>query len=207
MNGFLNPTEILNQLSLRDDMIVADFGSGSGGWAIPLAKRLKTGRVYAIDILEEPLSALKSKAQIERISNIETILSNIENKNGSKLPDESCNLVLITNLLFEVKDKKAVLEEEKRILRPGGEILIVDWTPPTHYPENSPFGPQEGKASTEEVKKIAKDLNLKNKKEFDASIYHWGLILVKPGSENLAACGKITPPSKPYVIPTENNKV
>mgnify|MGYP001611054209 FL=1 len=55
MNNFLNPTEILRQLELKKDMVACDFGSGSGGWAIPLAKILEEGRVYAIDILEEPL--------------------------------------------------------------------------------------------------------------------------------------------------------
>ena len=47
---FLNPQEVLNHLELEGDMVAADFGSGSGGWAIPLAKRLKFGKVYAIDI-------------------------------------------------------------------------------------------------------------------------------------------------------------
>ena len=49
-------------------MIAADFGCGSGGWAIPLAKKLEEGKVYAIDILEEPLSALRARAKLEKIT-------------------------------------------------------------------------------------------------------------------------------------------
>lgn len=174
MEGFLNPQEVLNQLKLEGQMIVADFGSGSGGWAIPLAKRLKFGKVYAIDILEEPLLALKSKAEIAKTYNIETIRSNIEGKEGSKLPDLSCNLILITNLLFQVEDKNKILTEAKRVLKKGGEILVVDWLP------QAPQGPKEGKVSAEEVKEIAKSLNLKLEKEFRAGIYHYGLIFSKP---------------------------
>ncbi|MBZ9578309.1 class I SAM-dependent methyltransferase [Patescibacteria group bacterium] len=171
---FLNPQEVLNQLELEGDMIAADFGSGSGGWAIPLAKRLKFGRVYAIDILEEPLSALKSKGEIERVFNIETVRSNVEAKQGSKLADSFCDLVLITNLLFEAKDKKIIMDEAKRALKKKGKILVVDW-----FPE-APLGPKEGRVSAADVKKIAQDLNLKLEKEFKAGAYHYGLIFIKP---------------------------
>jgi len=170
--GFLNPQEVLSELKIEGQMIAADFGSGSGGWAIPLAKRLKFGKVYAIDILEEPLSALKSKAEIQRVYNIETINSNVEK--GVKIPDLSCDLVLLTNLLFQVEDKKRVLTEAKRVLKKEGKILVVDWFP------QAPQGPKEGRISAKEVKEMAKDLNLKLEKEFQAGIFHYGLIFSKP---------------------------
>ncbi len=174
MEGFLNPQEVLNQLKLEGDMIAADFGSGSGGWAIPLAKRLKFGRVYAIDILEEPLFALKSKAEIEKVYNIETVRSNVEQKQGSKLVDSFCHLVLMTNLLFEAKDKKTIMAEAERVLRKKGKILVVDWLP------EAPLGPKERRVSADEVKEIAQNLNLKLEKEFKAGVYHYGLVFTKP---------------------------
>ena len=121
MEGFINPKEILTNLDLKKWFSAADFGSGSGGWAIPLAKILTDGKVYAIDILEEPLSALKNKSGVEGIVNIETIRSDIESKNGSTLKDNYLDLVLITNLLFQVEDKKLVLAESKRVLKKGGK--------------------------------------------------------------------------------------
>lgn len=173
MEGFLNPSNVLKQLKLREDMIAADFGSGSGGWVIPLAKKMEEGKVYGIDVLEEPLSALRARAKLEKISNIETVLSNLENKNGSKLEDASCDLVLMTNLLFQCEDKKLVLEEGKRVLKRGGKILIVDWK------KKALLGPKEGRVSSEEVKKLAKELGLKLEKEFEAGPYHYGLIFIK----------------------------
>jgi len=170
MEGFLKPEEVLNQLDLKEDMIAADFGSGSGGWAIPLAKILKEGKVYAIDVLEEPLSALKSKAELNNISNIETIRSDLESEKGLKLKNNFLDLVLMTNLLFEVENKNDVLAEGKRVLKKGGKILIVDWEP------EASLGPKEGRISAEEVKKIAKDLDLKIDKELPAGAYHYALI-------------------------------
>jgi len=168
---FLNPSEVLKQLKLKKNMVAADFGSGSGGWAIPLAKKLEEGKVYAIDILEEPLSALRAKTKSEKIFNIETIKSDVEK--GSKLFNESCDFVLMTNLLFQCEDKKKVIEEGKRVLKPGGKILVVDWK------LDASLGPKESRVSAEEVKKIAKELDLKLEKEFEAGSYHYGLVFLK----------------------------
>ena len=158
MEGFLNPSEILKKLKLKDGMTAADFGSGSGGWVIPLAKILEEGKVYAIDILEESLSALRAKASLEKLLNVETKLADIEK--GADIPENSCDVVLMTNILFEVDDKKTVLEEGKRILKPGGRILVVDWV------KDNPLTKEIEKVSFEEIKKAAKELRLKVEKEF-----------------------------------------
>ncbi len=174
-------------------MVAADFGSGSGGWAIPLAKILEIGQVFAIDILEEPLSALRSKMTLEKVGNIRPISSNVEDKNGSTLSNSSVDLVLMTNLLFQAGKKKEIFEEAKRILKSDGKILVVDWK------EDAPTGPKEGRVSPEEIKKIAEEIGFKVEKpsaklgagapyrnevsgagEFEAGIYHYGLVFVKP---------------------------
>ncbi len=171
MEGFLNPQEVLKELKLKEDMVAADFGCGSGGWVIPLAKKLEEGKVYAIDILEEPLSALRARAKLEKIVNIATIKADVEK--GVDILDESIELVLMTNLLFECQDKKLVLAEGKRVLEKGGKILVVDWQ------KDNPLTKEIEKVSFQEIKKIAKELNLKVEKEFEAGAYHYGLILVK----------------------------
>ncbi|MDP2909842.1 MAG: class I SAM-dependent methyltransferase, partial [bacterium] len=64
---FLNPKTVLEQLNLKADMAAAEFGCGSGGFTIPLAKKLDEGIIYAIDIQAEPLSALKGRIILEHI--------------------------------------------------------------------------------------------------------------------------------------------
>ena len=171
MEGFLNPQEVLKQLKLKKEMVAADFGCGSGGWALPLAKKLEEGKIYAIDILEEPLSALRARAKLEKILNIETVRADVEKR--TPLSSNSVDLILMTDLLFECEDKKKVLEEGKRVLKPGGSLLIVDWK------ISAPLGPESKRVSPQDIKKIAQALNLKPEKEFEAGIYHWGLIVVK----------------------------
>ena len=171
MEGFLDPEKVLKQLKIREDMIAADFGCGSGGWVLPLARKLDGGKVYAIDILEEPLSALRAKVKLAKIENVETIKADVEK--GTSLFEESCDLVLMTNLLFECEDKKKVLEEGKRVLKKGGRILVVDWK------KEAPLGPKTNRVNLLELKETCLDFNLRIEKKFEASPYHFGLILVK----------------------------
>ena len=170
IKDFLDPEEVLKKLDLKEDMTAADFGCGSGGWVLPLARILKKGKVFAIDILEEPLSALRGKMKFEGISNIEIKKADVEK--SSLLLSESCDLVLMTNLLFEVEDIKKVLEEGKRVLKNGGKILIVDWK------KEAPFGPEE-RVLPEKVKEIAQNLGFVLEDEFEAGSYHWALVFKK----------------------------
>ena len=173
MDGFLNVSKILEEIDSPANTIAADFGCGSGGWVFPLAKLLVDGKVFAIDVLEEPLSALKSRAQMENLLNIETIRADVEKIDGSKLGVSSVNLVLMTNLLFECKYKNKVFEEAKRVLKPQGRILVVDWR------KDAAFGPKTGRVSADQVKEIAKKSDFKFEKKFDAGKYHYALIFKK----------------------------
>ena len=171
---FLNPEEILKKMNIEKHMLAADFGCGAGGWAIPLAKRLARGRVYAFDVQEEMLSALRSRSRLLKAFNIEPILCDLEDPKGVNLADKTMDLVLITNLLFQVKEKKRILKEAKRVLKKGGQLLIVDWY------ENSSFGPKGKRVSPQEVKELAKSVGFELKEELEAGDYHYALIFTKP---------------------------
>ena len=174
MDSFLNPVQVIEQLGLASSLKAADLGCGSGGWAIPLAKKLKDGFVYAIDVQEAPLSALNSRAQVEKVGNIRTIVADVENGLAIRgIGSDSLDLALMTNLLFQVDDKKAVMSEAKRMVRPGGKILIIDWK------KNAPTGPKGSEVAVDDLKTIAGELNLFLSEEFDAGGYHYGIILVK----------------------------
>jgi len=125
MSDFLNPQKVINEINLPEEASIADFGCGSGGWVIPLAKKIKDGKIYALDVLKEALSALKGKAEMEKVYNIRTVQCDVER--GTDLQKGALDLVIMSNLLFQVDDKEAVIEEGKRALRRGGKLLIVDW--------------------------------------------------------------------------------
>ena len=169
---FINPSETLKQVGLKKEMTAADFGCGGGGWTLPLAKILEDGFVYAVDILEEPLSALQGKGRSLGLNNIRVIVGDIE-EGVPKIADESCDFALITNVLFQIEDRMAALKEMKRILKPGGQLLIVDWLP------EAAVGPKEGKISAAEVKALAAKLHLQFEKDLPSELYHYALLFVK----------------------------
>lgn len=171
-NEFLNPQEILNTLTIKPTATACDFGCGAGGWTIQLAKMLPSGMVYAVDILEEPLSFLKATASRQNVNNIKTILSDIE-KGVKIINNGEVDLVLIVNTLFQTDDIGLILNEADRILKKEGIMLIADWK------DNNPMGIQNNLVNFEEIKSIVLKKGYKIEKEFDAGCYHRGLIFKK----------------------------
>lgn len=173
MEGFLSPEEILNNLEIREDMTAVEFGCGAGIFVLALAKRLTQGRVYGLDVQEEKLSALKNKALLEKLKNVVTVHCDLETQNGSTLHANSIDIVLIPNVLFQSEDKHAIIKEGKRILKQGGQLLIIDWQ------KSSSLAPKQGIISPDEIKKIAESAELDFKKEFLAGGHHFALLFSK----------------------------
>ena len=173
MADFVRVEKVLDELDLKENFSGAEFGCGSADFALALAERLKVGRVYALDIQEEKLSAIKGKLSLGKINNVYTILCDLERERGSKLADNSLDIVLIPNLLFQVQDRDAIIREAKRVLKSGRQLLIIDWA------KRTPFNAKESVVAPEEVKKIAESFALVLKKEFAVGDYHYGLLFIK----------------------------
>ncbi|WP_040912256.1 class I SAM-dependent methyltransferase [Lentibacillus jeotgali] len=120
----LQPEKIIDEhLNVNKADKVADLGAGPGLFTIPIAK-LTESDVYAVDIEPEMLERLKGNAERENIENIKLIVSDLEN---IKLADHSVTRVLNTFVIHEVTDINQAIYEMKRILKPGGYLLLVDW--------------------------------------------------------------------------------
>lgn len=168
---FLDPIKMLKNLPLKDDMIACDLGCGSGGWAVPLSKILRNGMVYAVDILEENISALRGRIARENIFNISTMLSDIEK--GVKIGDKELDLALLTNILFQIEDKEGLIKECRRLLKSRGLLLIVD------YKKDAAFGPAQGRLSPEEILPLLDRLGFRQERNPEFGKYHWTLLLSK----------------------------
>ena len=174
MPDFLKVTDVIAYLTTQESMMAAEFGCGTAFFALSLAKKLQKGRVYAIDIQEERLSALQGTLQHARISNVSTILGDLEAPGGSTLSDRSLDIVLIPNVLFQSENRRAILKEAERTLKPGGQLLVIDWL------KDAPHGPKENVVLPEEVKDMAGELGLALKHEFTSGDYHYAILFTKP---------------------------
>jgi ubiquinone/menaquinone biosynthesis C-methylase UbiE len=126
--SFSDPKKILSQFDVHEAMLVADIGAGSGHYTFELAKRVGTGKVYAIDIQKDLLARIKNNALQVGLTNIEIILGDCDQVYGTTLKDSSVNRVILSNTLFQFENKEVAIEEIKRILKPGGKVLVIDWS-------------------------------------------------------------------------------
>ncbi len=188
--GFLNPEVLINEFGLRPGMTVADFGSGAGYFTVLMAERVgKEGRVYALDIMESALDSVREKAKTSGLENVEIIKTNLEVAGNSGLADQSQDIVLLANILFQ-SDKKAEIEREaKRILKDGGAMIIVDWKKnadivsedlPIGQAGRQGFGPPDNLRTDEAaIRSLAVEEGFRFEKSFDAGQFHFGMMLRK----------------------------
>jgi len=125
---FADPRENVLALGLRDGMKVGEFGAGSGHYAIAAAAAVgHDGRVYAVDIQEDVLAHLRDSAHRAGRRNIDTIWGDVEKPGGTKLRDGILDAVVLSNTLFQLAHPAAAVAEIKRVLKPGGRLLVIDW--------------------------------------------------------------------------------
>ncbi|MBP6891186.1 class I SAM-dependent methyltransferase [Candidatus Parcubacteria bacterium] len=170
---FINPFEIIKQIDLKDNMLIADFGCGHGGFSVPLAKIVRKGRIFAIDIQKEALSFLEARKEAEKVLNIKTILSDIESLKGSKLGDSYIDLVVIANVLFQSSNRLMIMQEARRVIKNQGKILVVDWN------QDSKISQTQSTISKSEIMDLASKTGLILEKELDAGSSHFALLFVK----------------------------
>lgn len=175
-NQFINPADIINQLGVLRNSIVADFGCGSGYFTIPLAQHIgEDGKVYALDVLTSALESVESKAKIHGLSNIITKRVNLEKEGGSKLDSESVDWIILKDMLFQNNKRDVILKEARRILKKDGKMLAIEWNE-----KASAFGPgNDLKISREELKKLIAGGGFEIEKEISAGDYHYGFIAAK----------------------------
>jgi ubiquinone/menaquinone biosynthesis C-methylase UbiE len=58
---------------------------------------------------------------------VESIWGDIERPAGTHLREQSIDAVILANVLFQVQNRAGLLAEIKRIIKPGGKLLVVDW--------------------------------------------------------------------------------
>ena len=117
-------SKFVKKFGIEAGMTVVDYGCGPCRYAVKFAELVgKDGKVYAVDIHELAIEAVRKKIAKHNIDNIEPVL--IEGYN-SALPDNVADVVCALDMFCMIMEPTEFLAELKRITKNDGTLIIDD---------------------------------------------------------------------------------
>ncbi len=103
---------------------MADIGAGTGFYTFRIAPKVPQGKVYAVDVQDAFVAALKKKKQELKLANVEVV------KGGSKsinLPEASLDLAFMVDVYHELEYPQEMLQAIYKALKPNGKLLLIEY--------------------------------------------------------------------------------
>ena len=128
------PEKVIAALELKSDSKVVDLGSGTGYFAVRIAKHVPQGTVIGLDIEASMVDYLNRRAIREKLPNLRSLLAK---KSDAALPYK-VDVIFVCDTYHHIKKRTAYFKKLKSKLKPSGRIAIVDYKM-----GKIPFGPSE----------------------------------------------------------------
>lgn len=168
-----NPAEVVAACRVTPGARIAEIGCGTGWFTFELEKAVRPrGIVYALDMQPAMLQILRAKRE-----NWERILTLPCSENEFELDTGEVDIVFHANTLHECSDPELHLQEVKRVLKPAGRLILVEWKWADE--ESQPGPPNLQRLDIHTVQEIVKKAGFEIKEIYDVGPYHYALQAVK----------------------------
>jgi ubiquinone/menaquinone biosynthesis C-methylase UbiE len=125
--AFLTPEHLVKELYLKPGDRVADIGCGTGVYTIALAHEVGVmGQVFAVDVHRDALHTLAGTLDKRGIVNVEMLWADAEK--SISIDAFSLDAVVLSNVLFQFDSIDKVLALLSKLIKPEGQLLVVDWS-------------------------------------------------------------------------------
>ena len=118
------PDDVVANMGLESDHVVADIGAGSGYFSFRIADRVPSGKVLAVDIQPEMLQLIERQKTDTGVANIEGVLGQIDNPN---LAPNSIDAAIMVDAYHEFSHPFEMINGIYDALRPGGRIFLLEY--------------------------------------------------------------------------------
>lgn len=120
-----DPEKLIKALEIKEGMVVADVGAGSGYHTFHMAPLVgEKGKVIASDIQQEMLDLITKKAKEKKVTNVETVKGTTSDP---KLPAGKVDLIILVDVYHEFEFPYEMTEKMVAALKPGGRIAFVEF--------------------------------------------------------------------------------
>ena len=129
-DAWQQPAHVVAAMQVAPGMTVADVGAGTGYFEPYLSRAVgPTGHVLALDIEPDMVRHLRERATREGLANVEAReVSATDTQIGAATVDR----VLVVDTWHHIADRTTYVARLRSALRPGGEVIVVDFTPEAH---------------------------------------------------------------------------
>lgn len=118
------PDIVFNAIGLKAGMAIGEIGAGRGRYTVLLASKVgQTGKVFANDIDESSLAYLRGRCRRLSLSNVETIVGEMDNP---LFTSNSLDMAIMVLVYHMIENPDKLLLNLKKSLKPGSKLVILD---------------------------------------------------------------------------------
>jgi len=114
----------VRSFGLGEGFTVVDFCCGPGRYVAPTSRLIgDAGKVYAVDVHELALQAVRKRVEEHRLTNVEPMLAGAY---SCDVAGQSAHAIYLLDAIHMIRDTKRFLAELHRIARPDGFLIVDD---------------------------------------------------------------------------------